>query len=334
MKKSLLMLGVAAAALASCTNEEVVNVAENRAIGFNSFVDNNTRAVTEVSSLSDFYVFGNYGTSGENVVYNNESSKIVHYWVANQPYKFGAYADGDATKISSDAVSFSPTTGDYGTLTFAGYAPDGKDLVAAVNSHTTADNPTTEGDKVQLTFKHLLSQVKFTFKTTDADAYELSISDLKITGISKATGTFDGNDPVWSTDGAESNGYSYDAINDIADATANYQGSSVEVVIPQAGTDKLTVTFTATVSGAGLTEKSSTFTAKLGYDATKDESTEVGSDNTWKPGYCYNYIATINADQIDPDLENQKIKFETSVSGWQNANDTDNGELSGTPVGE
>ena len=45
MKKSLLMLGAAAMMLASCTQNEVVEVAESRAIGFDAFVNNNTKAV-------------------------------------------------------------------------------------------------------------------------------------------------------------------------------------------------------------------------------------------------------------------------------------------------
>ena len=45
MKKSIFLLGMAVAALASCTNEEVTQVAENRTIGFaGAFVDNATKA--------------------------------------------------------------------------------------------------------------------------------------------------------------------------------------------------------------------------------------------------------------------------------------------------
>lgn len=62
----MFMLGVAVAALASCTQNEVMEVAEGRAIQFNTFVNNNTKTVTEVPSgtlaSSEFYVFGNYGT--------------------------------------------------------------------------------------------------------------------------------------------------------------------------------------------------------------------------------------------------------------------------------
>ena len=43
MKKRMILLGMAVATLASCTNEEVMEMAENRAIGFTTFVNNNTR---------------------------------------------------------------------------------------------------------------------------------------------------------------------------------------------------------------------------------------------------------------------------------------------------
>ena len=58
MKKSLMMLGAAAMVLASCTQNEVMEVAENRAIQFNTFVDKNTKAVTVDESASNFYVIG------------------------------------------------------------------------------------------------------------------------------------------------------------------------------------------------------------------------------------------------------------------------------------
>lgn len=339
MKKSLVICGVAALALASCTQNEVLNVNESRAIGFNAFVNNNTRAVIEVKTLTDYYVFANFGTSDFNgVAYNNESKNQTYYWAeTGNKYRFGAYANGDAGKLTTTTqVSFAPTTGSNGTLTFTGYAPDGKDLVAAVANEYTVTGSEDASTKVQLSFKHLLSQVKFTFKTTDADTYTIKISELKINNaVSKATGTYNGtvNWDWQTTENIEKNGYSYDEIADIADAAANYQGSSVETVIPQGNTNTLNVTFKATVSGGGMGTKEATFTANLDYEATNSESTEVGTDNTWTAGYIYNYIATINADQIDTNIENKKINFEVeAIEGWKPANDTDNDELNGTPV--
>ena len=322
MKKSLWMLGLAVAAMTSCTNEEVVEVAQNRAIGFNAFVNNNTKAITEVTNLSGFYVFGEFGdaegTYGTQV-YTNESDKAVHYWQASKYYSFGAYANGDNTKI--DKATFDAGTG---TLTFSEYTPnDANDLVAAVmklqsNADVTANAP------VDLTFGHMLSQVKFTFKTTDADAYTLKITELKIEGAaSQATGEYNGT-ATWNTV-QKNDGYAYAEIPDVAMAENDYTASVARLVIPQANTNALKVTFKATVSGSGMAEKTATFTANLDYTAGGTPNT---FDNTWTPGYRYNYIATINADQIDPSLEEQKIEFTTSVTGWADASDTDKGELS------
>ncbi len=50
MKKSFFVLGVAVAALASCTNEEVVDMPQSRAIQFGTFVNHSTRSsVTETT---------------------------------------------------------------------------------------------------------------------------------------------------------------------------------------------------------------------------------------------------------------------------------------------
>lgn len=319
MKKSFLMLGVAAMALASCTQNEVVDYAENRAIQFDAFVNNNTRAVTEVTQLTNFYVFGEFGDadgSYGNKVYNNELNTTAHYWVANKYYSFGAYANGEGGKI--DNAKFDA---DGKTLTFENYTPDDtKDLVVATQALQAT--PTVP---VALTFEHMLSQVKFTFKTTDADAYTLKISELKINqAVTTATGIYSDGTIDWTS--PSTGNYSYDDIADVAVAANDYTASDVKLVIPQTGTNSLQVTFKATISGSGIAEpKSSTFTATLGYTAGGVAGTE---DNTWTPGYVYNYIATINGDQIDPTLENQKIEFTSTVTSWQNATDTDKGELS------
>lgn len=322
MKKSFLMFGVAAMALASCTQNEVVEYAENRAIQFDAFVNNNTRAVTEVKNLNNFYVFGKFGDDAStygNQVYANELNTTTHYWVASKYYSFGAYANGESGKI--DNATFEAETK---TLTFPSYTPDDtKDLVVATYALQAKADVTTN-DPVSLNFKHMLSQVKFTFKTTDADAYTLKISDLRINNaVTKATGTYTDGVIDWSTE-PETGNYAYTEIVDVAVEENNYTASEVKLVIPQKNTNSLKVTFKATISGSGLAEKSSTFTADLAYAVGTVSGTEA---NTWTPGFVYNYVATINADQIDPDLVDQKIEFTPTVTPWKDANETDKGEL-------
>lgn len=331
MKKSLFMLGVAVAALSSCSQSEILEVAEGRAIGFSSFVNNNTRAVNEVTDLSQYYVFGNYGSAVDSdwsgQIFNNELSSVEYYWQPNMIYRFGAYADGNGGKIASSGdgatVSFDA---EKSKLTFTNYTPDDtKDLVAAVTDNEIADTYIgNEDSKVQLNFKHMLCQVGFTFKTEVGKEYKLAISAIRINGaVSKANGSFTRgkDDPIitWESPSAH-DGYQYDEIEDLADEKNNNQNSQYKLVIPQSvPTEKsqITVTFTAKITGGGLPEggKEKSFTA----DLTSPDS------EGWKPGYRYNYTTTINGNNID---ENQKkIEFTATVSDWENAEMGDSGSL-------
>ena len=322
MKKSMFLLGMVAVALASCTNEEVMEVAQNRAIQFNAFANAATRAdaaENEVTSITDFYVFGQYGYEGTAVdVYKNELSSKIAYWQPTQKYRFGGYYDGKANE-KNDNVTFAPSTG---TLTISNYTPNNtKDLMAAVSNEIQTGADVTSQGEVTMSFKHLLSEVKFTFKTEDADVYTLEISNLKINNAeSTNTVTYNGSAITWGTATAEE-GYTLETIGDVAVEANGYQASSSAFVIPQDGTDKLTVTFTATVTGGGFTTDPVTgnFTANLSYTADAVTGT---TNNTWTPGYRYNYIATINAKDIEPSLEEKVIEFEPTATPWENADDT------------
>lgn len=322
MKRSLFLLGMAAAALSSCTNEDVVDVAQNRTIRFDTFVNNNTRAVTEVTTenLSSYYLFGKYGDATGNysvLVFDNEPSSAIAYWTANKYYAFGAYANGNGNQI--DNATFDANTG---KLTFPGYTPDDeKDLVAAT-ARAEAGADVTNKEAVPLQFAHMLSQVKFTFKTKVADSYTIKISDLKFNAINTANGSYskttESTGTIDWTENTSEGDYMYKEMSDIADKNKNYTDSDVKLVIPQGNTDQISVTFTATLSGPGIDSKvDKEFTANLGYEAGSISDTEA---NTWTPGYRYNYTGTINAEDIKDDLK--EIKFTTEVTEWEDANNT------------
>ena len=56
MKKSLFVFGMAISALTGCTQSEVLDVADSRAIGFDAFVGKPTRTdVTNDGTCSDMY---------------------------------------------------------------------------------------------------------------------------------------------------------------------------------------------------------------------------------------------------------------------------------------
>lgn len=324
MKTNLFKDGMAVAAFSSCTNEEVTDVAQNRAIKFNQFVENNTREVQEVESLSSFYVFGKFGefsNSYTTQIFNNESQDTPYYWVANKFYIFGAYADGNNGKIED--VTFDSAKKQ---LVFTNYSPDDtKDLVAAISDEVeSGDNPTTNDNKVSLTFHHMLSQVKFTFNTTDGKEYQIKISNLKINAVKTSTGNItlkESNNVTinWENTSATKGDYDYPVISDVANENKTASSES-KLVIPQNGTDQLNVIFTATVTGGGL-DKTANFTANL----SVAENIAGGSSNanTWIPGYRYNYTAEINAKMISEGGKNPEtlypITFNATVNNWETA---------------
>ena len=329
MKRSLFMLGVAVAALSGCSQSEILEVAEGRAIGFSSFVNNNTRAaITEIAGtddLKEYYVYG-YHTDNipvfENVKVTADGTEYTAYWEQGKTYNFAAYSNGNK-KIDSD-ISFSSTED---KLTISNYTPNSKDLVAAIAEELTCSNPSTQG-KVGLTFKHLLSQVKFTFTNTDSRSYTMRISDIQIANAIKTakvefTGTGSTAVPVWSGSPTESGvpAYEFDDLDDIAEDGTH---ETECLVIPQSN-ENLQVTFTATFWDNASSEenpiRTGKFVASLKYDNL--ESVEGTEANKWTAGFRYNYTATVNASQIK-DTENpaelNPIEFEVkAVEGWNDA---------------
>lgn len=312
MKKSLFLLGAAVAAFASCTNEEVMDMPQNRAINFDGYVENNVRAVTEVTkdALTGYYVFGSMSadktTWDGTGLFNNELSTERYYWVVGNYYRFGAYADGNNGRIESN-VSFDAANQ---KLTFANYTPeDAKDLVAGFGEGDASTTIPTQA--VPLSFKHLLSQVGFTFKTEVGTNYTLNISNIEINNAVKtATGEYTAAGVTWTGTSEATAAYSYTDVTDLANAT-NKTSQQFKLVIPQAvpadGTSKITVTFDASIKGAGLGATREDITVEL-----------AAPDNFWKNGYRYNYTATINAEQIIDEIK--KIEFTVQeLPEWQDA---------------
>lgn len=306
MKKGLLMLGAAAMMLASCTQNEVMEVSESRAIGFNTFVNNNTRAVTDITTatLTKFYVFGDYDNGASVAFSNTEVSGTSGntytpvnpaYWQAGKTYQFGAYSNGNGGSLTA---SFS-----NGALTISGYSVnDANDLIAATASSVVA--PASGEDKqVDLTFKHLLSKVKFTFSTTAVpEAFRMEVSNLTFKGIKTvATCVFSNNTISTKWTGTEGD-YTIATLGDYA-VTDGFASTEDILVIPQSNTD-IEASFTVTIYDENTNEEIATndFTASL--DCTE-----------WVEGYVYNYTATINPDKVDGNLK--PITFTvTKVEDW------------------
>lgn len=316
MKKSFLMLGVAAMALASCTNEEVLNVADSRAISFdNAFVNNSTRAaINGVDDLTNFYVFAGFDGNTSNVYSNTLVKKedgkwnpaYIAYWQDKKSYTFDAYAAN--AKIDNAAVDE-----ENGTLTFSNVTISGDNDILVANKEVTVN--IAEVNPVDLIFSHTLSQVKFTFKT------EIENVNFTITNVTFNNVVNKGNyaASVWTASSADAK-YNYE-FGGVSEAVTNdaAEGKSTKslIILPQTLKADQAVTFDLVATGALSLEKR-TLKATL-------------TDVELKEGYSYNFVATLTIDNIkNPDPEHPEnfkpIEFTVSkVNEWK----TGNGELVG-----
>ena len=134
MKKNVWLLGVAVAALTSCTQSEVVDIPQSKLIGFETFVEKPTRSVmtdVKAENINSFYVYGTYGQKNGGIfsredgagafylpglkVYKDNTSGWTYShksWMANQTFRFAAYTDGLGVANESDASA------QYGKVTF------------------------------------------------------------------------------------------------------------------------------------------------------------------------------------------------------------------------
>lgn len=347
MRKSLWMLGLAAAAMTSCTQSEVLEVAENRAIGFDDvFVGKVTRGVTAtiVGKASDlhgddkgFYVYGGYETvtdvfDNTHVTYSSGSTpeweySPIRYWVAGQKYKFVAYAPVmNVTPTFAYGTTGSPTTNDA-TLTFTDVVIDGttakqNDFIVAKSNVIT---PTVSyADKVKFTFFHALSMIKVTLRNGFADGVQVAISNFEITGINtkgkfvtKSDAAFSAGDcGTWSEQGTvEGTSTFTDAgttLNKLwstatSDDTNTSKAYSNEFIVIPQTIGTVQVKFDVTVTDAADNPIVSNKSLVVSIPNT-------GTTTKWDINNRYHYTLTIDGESVDL----TPIEFaEPSVEDWE-----------------
>lgn len=330
MKKSLFVLGMAVAAFASCTNEEVMEVASNRAIRFdNAFVGNVTKAdIANDASFTKFYVFGDAKlTSGGEYhdVFTNDDvtgawsgepatatwTAKETYWETNSTYKFAAYSDGNS---KLEEVKYDPTDSSE-KLTITNYTAGANDLVAALKNDITTDGDVTNESAVGLTFNHLLSKVQFTMQTTAGTEITVKVNSIKFNAIKTTDCEYTSAGATWTTASKNTAEYSYD-VKAMTDITEGEQ-KAVQYVIPQSCAS-IEATIGLTISGPGIPADKQENTVKASMAFSKGSG--AGTDNTWEPGYSYNYIAVIEPSKIIDGLNVIKFTVE-KVEGWTTTGD-------------
>lgn len=308
--KRFLFLGIAATAmLASCTNDETVEMNPQNAIGFETFVDKSTRAAVDVTktNLTAFEVYG-WRTkdtrteqifNAQEVTANNGvcTYSPLQYWVGGYNYTFEAIAP----KSGNNGVTFNAVAS---TIEFVSdsetdliYATGNKDLTGTTNLIETPG-------AVGLVFNHLLSRVKFSFVNgfpAESDV-KLTVTNVKIKDAG-TTAIYTPSTKTWAAATSSSD------VNFASTAVANIPGEqSAETehkyLIP-ADIKNYTVSFTVVMTQGGVTD---TFnhTVTLSTDALVLEA-----------GKSYNLTATLNYENIDPDGDLFPIEFTATVTPWE-----------------
>lgn len=331
--KKLFMIGLAATAmLASCSNDETVEMAQQKAIGFsNAFVNNGTRSIVDPSfttkTLEDFAVYG-FTQAGQifkgDKVYKGGSAStgwsydVLQYWVPSNTYTFGAIAPHSvATNVSDVALPENAKKVEM-TVAFTNTDADQVDLLHAEPAQIAGTEVTeTYKTPVSMTFRHQLSKVKFSFENAVGEGYNVKVSNIKIMdAYTNGTLTVAANGNTWSAQANNTLGLDFgnvvadDATADEAAVIANtatLESYNEKLMIPMDATATYTVTFTAELYQGDVLLGSYNHEVKI-------ENVE------FKLGYCYDFKASLTHENIT-DKPLNPIEFDvTNVEDW---NETD-----------
>lgn len=331
--KKLFMIGLAATAmLASCSNDETVEMAQQKPIGFsNAFVNNGTRSIVDPSftteTLEDFAVYG-FTQAGQifkgDKVYKGGSAStgwsydVLQYWVPGNTYTFGAIAPHSvATNVSDVALPENAKKVEM-TVAFTNTDAYQVDLLHAEPAQIAGTEVTeTYKTPVSMTFRHQLSKVKFSFENAVGEGYNVKVSNIKIMdAYTNGTLTVAANGNTWSAQANNTLGLDFgnvvadDATADEAAVIANtatLESYNEKLMIPMDATATYTVTFTAELYQGKVLLGSYNHKVKI-------ENVE------FKLGYCYDFKASLTHENIT-DKPLNPIEFDvTNVEDW---NETD-----------
>ena len=175
MKKILVSMLAVAAMVACSTEDTLVQAPVNDAIGFDTFVNNSTRANDVTTETIEDFGFGVYasvtnGAGQSGLILTNEQVTFdgndwgyanTQYWVAGNDYNFAAIAPYTDAKWTYTPAN---RTAQNGVIAFNNAAAAAnQDLVFATAAREVKVAPTAQPDAVAFTFGHLLSRVRFSF---------------------------------------------------------------------------------------------------------------------------------------------------------------------------
>lgn len=315
--------------MASCSNDETVEMAQQKAIGFsNAFVNNGTRSIVDPSftteNLTDFAV---YGFTQKGQIFNGDkvskggtastgwSYDNVQYWVPGNTYTFGAIAPYSVAANVSNVTLPTGATKVGMEVAFTNTDANQVDLLHAAPSQITGVTATYT-TPVSMTFNHQLSKVKFSFQNSVGVGYNVKVSNVKITDAFKeGTLTVAAAGNTWGNQTDKTLELNFgnvvaNASSTEASAIANaatLESYNEKLMIPMGSSAKYTVTFTAELFKDNVS---------LGIYNHRVEIKNV----EFKLGYCYDFKASLTHKNITAEDELNPIEFAvTKVEDWNKA---------------
>ena len=329
MKKIFLIGLTAAAMMASCSNDETVEMAQQKAISFsNAFVNNGTRSIVDPSftteNLTDFAVYG-FTQNGQ--IFNGEkvskggsastgwSYANLQYWVPGNTYTFGAIAPYSVAANVSNVTLPTGATKVGMEVAFTNTDANQVDLLHAAPSQITGVTATYT-TPVSMTFNHQLSKVKFSFQNSVGVGYNVKVSNVKITDAFKeGTLTVAAAGNTWGNQTDKTLELNFGNVVANASSTeasaiayaATLESYNEKLMIPMRSSAIYTVTFTAELFKDNVS---------LGIYNHRVEIKNV----EFKLGYCYNFKASLTHENITGQDELNPIVFDVKkVEDWNQA---------------
>lgn len=354
MKKTIFLAIVAVAAMASCTNSEIIEtINEGNAIKFEAFLHKATRATeTTIANLGQFTVTAKQASADADYITKQTVSVSTtgvcsdygtYYWPTDgSTLDFFAWGPSTNTQIVADASNYWNTF----TVTPSTTVASQVDFVFARTQGNKADNATAG---VAFNFRHAQSQIMVKVKNTNANL-KFAVTNWKVVNVA-SSGTY--TNAAASTNG--SGKLAASAWSDNDDYTASYTDAglasgSAKIVSGVASADAVTgfnsmILIPQTVTASADAYETASADAALNGSYIALKMTIMNKENdaviaaeqwccwpvkfSWAPGYKYTYVIdlaqggyneTNNNDgdaDLDPVLENSKIIFATvTVDSW------------------
>lgn len=328
------LCAAAALTLASCSNDETVEVAQQKGISFRAVTGLNTRA-SEVTTA------------------NLSEIKVTAFWNANSD-KYNEFADGEILyskdgsgdfnsaqsvfwpKEENEVLSFTAfsnnwtgtkTITDKNTISVGGVAINAdvdKQADMVYVTGVTGTKAANETNGVALVLGHALSQIQISAKS-DNTVYTYQVKGIRISNVD-GEADFDVVTDKWSNNGANDQVYNvtYDnaiTLNGTAQTIMKAEGNNL-MLLPQAGVDGTGTTTAWDVENDQTNTQKGTYISVLlkikkgtenVFPAEGDDTygwAAVPASFTWVKGnkYVYTLDFTNGAGRVDPVTPGPDVK--------------------------